>query len=121
MGLYATLQGTKNPGAIAPGCAFIWKTEYKQDKNLFLQFVARVLNVDIDYEYVDYSINLGIDKLKEFFKSIGLPTSLSEIGIYEKDIRGIAEHAIYVNDGEPLGNFVKLSADDIENIYRLAL
>ncbi|MBR3842510.1 MAG: iron-containing alcohol dehydrogenase [Christensenellaceae bacterium] len=94
---------------------------YKQDKNLFLQFVARVLNVDIDYEYVDYSINLGIDKLKEFFKSIGLPTSLSEIGIYEKDIRGIAEHAIYVNDGEPLGNFVKLSADDIENIYRLAL
>lgn len=58
--------------------------------------------------------------MKDFFKFTGLPVSLSEIGITEKDFEGIAEKCKKSKDGTT-GNFVKLKKEDIINILKLAI
>ena len=55
--------------------------------------------------------------MKAFFRGIGLPTSLPELGITDDRMEEMARKATARG---PLGNFVKLSKDDVVSIYRLA-
>ena len=75
--------------------------------------------MDMDYTCgsEDTAIAMAIEKLENFNKSLGLPVRLSEVGIGEEHLREMAEKAVL---GGPLGNF-KLTADDVYNIYKLAL
>jgi len=60
----------------------------------------------------------GIDKLKSFFRSLGMPVSLGEVGISEDAFEEMAEKCAIFGD---IGNFVCLNKKDIIEIYRLAL
>ena len=62
----------------------------------------------------------GIARLEAFYHSLGLQTTLHEIGIGDEDFDRMAEHAAALMGGK-VGEFVKLTADDIRAIYRLAL
>ena len=92
---------------------------YKHDIPLFAQFASRVWNVEIDYNNLSYTALEGINRTKSFFKSIGLPTSLGEIGISPKHYGHIAANCRRA-DGKTVGNFVKLQSDDIIEILKLA-
>lgn len=63
-----------------------------------------------------------IDKLEEFYKTIGMPIRLSDLGITaeEEDITELAVHAIKNYGGKPLGQFYKLNKNDVIEIYNLA-
>lgn len=56
------------------------------------QFYSRVFLKSCDSE-ISAEIN-GLERLTSWFKSVGTPTSLSELGIAEKDIPWIAENSI---------------------------
>jgi alcohol dehydrogenase YqhD (iron-dependent ADH family) len=56
--------------------------------------------------------------MKNFFKSIGLPVSFEDAGLDAGKIPLMAEQAVKFG---PVGNYRKLSAPDIEAIYRIAL
>ena len=60
----------------------------------------------------------GIAKLEEFFKSLGLKTSLSESGIGEENFEIMAEKAL--GGSETLGRFKKLTKEDIVNILKIS-
>ena len=62
----------------------------------------------------------AIDETRGFFASLGMPTTLAELGIEEADIERMIP-ALKANKGEPFGSFMKLSMDDAREIYRLAL
>ncbi len=92
---------------------------YKHDVSLFAQFASRVWNVEVDYNNLQATALEGISRTKSFFKSIGLPTSLGEIGICSKHYSRIAANCRRA-DGKTVGNFVKLQSDDIIEILKLA-
>ena len=62
----------------------------------------------------------GINRLKQFLKSIGMPISFRELNAKEEDIPILVEK-LGLGENGTLGNFVKLTAKDAEQIYRLAL
>ncbi|WP_226671193.1 iron-containing alcohol dehydrogenase [Metabacillus litoralis] len=93
------------------------KYVYKHDINRFVQFANRVWDVEIDLNNPEKTALAGIKKLEQFFSSIGMPVSLKEVDINDEHFTEMAKKA---TERWPLGNFVKLHADDVERIYQLA-
>ena len=63
----------------------------------------------------------AIQKFEAFFKSIGMPTSLKELGLEfgEEECRKAALGVTF-QDARTIGNFKKLATEDIYNIYMMA-
>ena len=64
----------------------------------------------------------GIEAMENFYRSIGMPTNLRELGVTptEEQIERMAESAASTGKGR-IGVVKKLAADDIAAIYRAAL
>ena len=66
----------------------------------------------------------AIDETRAFFASLGMPTTLGELGIGEDELEGALEKMIptlRANKGEVFGSFKRLTMDDARAIYQLAL
>ena len=64
------------------------------------------------------------DETRQFFASLGMPTTLTELGIGEDEIDEAIEKMIPTlkkNKGEVFGSFKKLTMEDAEEIYRSAV
>ena len=99
------------------------KYVYKHDIRLFTQFAVRVWGEERDFLFFDdeKTILRAITKMEDFFKSLGLPVRLSELGIRKKDFRAIAQKCkVFDEEAGTVGNFVKLTKDDIVKILELA-
>ncbi len=95
------------------------KYEYKKDINNFLQMATRVWGVELDEDDHEKTALEGIEAMKNYFRSLGMPVSMKEIGIEGKD------YELLVNtttDGGKNGvqSYDVLSKEDILNIYKLA-
>lgn len=94
--------------------------EYVLDENTVSNFAEYGVNVwDIDKSKDKFNIaHEAIDKTKEFFKLLGLPSKLSEINIGDENFKKMAEGATRYGK---LGEFKPLSKEDVINIYKAAL
>ena len=63
----------------------------------------------------------GIAAMEDFFRSIGMPTSISdmEIELTDTQIKELAHKCSFMGR-RTIGGFVTLNAADMENIYRMA-
>ena len=95
------------------------KYVYKENPDKFIQFAHRVFDIDFAYNEKEQTILEMIKKLENWYKSLGLPTRLSDVNIDDSHFMEMAEKSL-VGRGL-MGNFKKLNAEDICNIYRLAL
>ncbi|WP_428897653.1 hypothetical protein Dip518_001444 [Parelusimicrobium proximum] len=93
------------------------KYVYKHNKPLFAQFAVNVWGVSDSMRDEDSVARKGIEAMENFFKSLGLPVRLSEVGVGEADFSVMAKKATAFG---PLGSFVKLSYEDVLEIYKLA-
>ena len=93
-----------------------------QDTMRFAQLASRVWGVSMNYADPMETALQGIERLKAFLTSIGMPIRFKELGAKEADIEKLAHAACY-GDGRKgnLGGFVRLGQADVEAIYRLAL
>ncbi|MBN2879720.1 MAG: iron-containing alcohol dehydrogenase [Clostridia bacterium] len=99
-------------------CPAWMKYVYKHDIARFKKFAVRVMGAN-EEGYTDEEIALqGIENLKKFFASLGLPVSLGEVGVGAESIEKMAEKCTLLGN---IGNFVSLDKNDIEKIYNLAL
>lgn len=109
--------------AHAAGMAVIFtawmKYMYKQDTALFAKFATRVFDVEPDFDNLEKTALEGISRLQQFFKSIGLATTLTELGVPTNDFKRMAD-SVTKNDTITVGNFVKMTSKDVINIYELA-
>lgn len=81
------------------------------------QFARRVFNVD---EADDKKAALlGIEALKKFLKSIGMPVNMKELGIDNPDVELLAKK-VTENKGSIFGNYIKINQEVAEKIYKLA-
>lgn len=88
---------------------------YKLDVDKFAKFGEEIFN--LHFVNKDESARIGIQYLRDFFKNIGMPTSLKEVGINEKDIPILA-NMITENSTRLIGysSIKPLGKDDIIKI-----
>ncbi|MDR2670160.1 MAG: iron-containing alcohol dehydrogenase [Oscillospiraceae bacterium] len=96
---------------------------YRENVPLFVQFAVNVMGVSGSYRDPDALIAEGIARLRAFFKTMGLPGTLTELGIGEENLELMAKKATGAAFGAetPLGGLKKLAWQDVLNIYRQAL
>lgn len=82
------------------------------------QFARRVFDVENPDDVA--AANEGISRLKDFFRSIGLPVTFAGLGIPEPDIDALVR-GLHAHKGEIIGGYRKLRAADTAEIYRIAL
>ncbi|GHV86230.1 NADH-dependent alcohol dehydrogenase [Spirochaetia bacterium] len=97
------------------------KYVYKHDLARFVQFAVRVFNIEENFHNPEETALLGIKALRDFYTSIGMPATLKEIGIEEKDFNAIAEKVKKFDTAKgTVGNFKLLVNSDIVEILKLA-
>ena len=94
------------------------KYVYKHNVNRFAQFAVNVFNVDYDFANPERTALEGIRRLVDFFRKIGMPTNLEELGIPDDRLEEMASKCKRPNNGR-LGYFVPLTEEDILEILKL--
>ncbi len=94
------------------------KYVYRSSIERFAQFAERVWNVDIYLGDLERAALEGISRMEAFYKKIGLPVRLNEIGIGDDRFEEMASKC---SEDGAVGNFKKLDRNDILNIFKLAM
>ncbi|RDI36665.1 iron-containing alcohol dehydrogenase [Falsibacillus pallidus] len=84
----------------------------------FKQMAVNVFGVDPEGKSDKEAALEGIEKLREFWSSIGAPSSLADYDIDDSKLDSIADKAM--SNGE-FGNFTKLNRDDVLSILKASL
>ena len=90
-----------------------------QGADRFVQFATRIWGCQMNFEDPETTALEGIAALQSFFKSIGMPTTIGEIGGKPEDAPKLA--AGMFHEAPNHGNFVKLTPAIAEEIYRSAM
>ena len=62
----------------------------------------------------------GVARLKEFFRSLGLPVTFAQLGVENPDIELLVKK-LCENKGQKFGGYYEITPEVAEEIYRLAL
>lgn len=92
----------------------------KHDVNRFAQIAVRLWGCKMDDANPETTALEGIECLKKFLTSIGMPINFAQLGAKGKDIYTLVRN-IRLGENGTMGSFVKLNNTDIDKIYRLAL
>lgn len=87
---------------------------YRYGIDKFVRFAKKVWNVDVSGMTKEDAALAGIEKLADFIKELGLPTTLREIGATEEMLPKIANSAVLG------GGYKKLDASEILEILKQA-
>ena len=98
-----------------------WMEEVLDESNLykFAEYGVNVWNIDSNLDSMEIA-KLSIEKTSEFFKSLGIPMTLREVGIGEEKLEIMAADVIEYMEG-PVGNFKPLNYNDILKIFKNSL
>ena len=88
------------------------------DPMRFAQAAVRVWGCHMDFANPENTAREGIRRFRSFLHSIGMPINFAELGAREEDIPALVDK-FGIGSGRT-GGFVKLSAEDIAEIYRIA-
>ena len=84
----------------------------------FANLATRVFHVDASGKSTEELARIAIEKVREFFRSIGAPTRLADYDIGSENIDRMAEQAVRF---KPIGNFTFLGKDDVKQILEASL
>lgn len=94
------------------------KHNLKVKPERFKQFAERVFGVDPEGKSAEEAGLAGIQKLREYWNSIGAPARLADYNIDDSKIDLMTDKAMVYGE---FGNFSKLNREDVEKIYRESL
>lgn len=89
---------------------------YKEIPKKFLNFAKNVWNIDTTSD--EQTILESINRVEEFFESLGIPTKLSKINIDSSNFELLASKAVEFGE---IGSVKKLSKEDVLKILNLCL
>lgn len=107
------------------GLAAVWgswaRYVYREDVQRFAQFAVNVMGVEPGGCSAEELADKGIEAMEAFYRSIGMPTSIHEMGV---DVTGEQLHELAYKcsfgNTRTIGNFRKLAMEDMEKIYTMA-
>ena len=87
----------------------------------FVQIAVRVWGCQMDFAHPEVTAKAGIEALRSFLQSIGMPKNFEELGAKEEDIEKLAYTCCFGkgDEGGKIGGFVTLEQKDVEAIYKL--
>lgn len=104
------------------GLAILFPHWMKHNLNVkperFQQLAVRVFRVDPAGKTAEEAGLAGIQKLREYWNSIGAPTRLADYNIDDSKLEIMADRAMVYGE---FGNFTKLNREDVLTIYRESL
>ena len=83
------------------------------------RFAVNIMGCDMDYACPENTAREGIARLRNFFRSLGMPVTLKEVGAKAEDIPAMVAHRAEKPNGFPFGGFVKIQPEDMEAVLRL--
>ena len=95
--------------------------EYVMNHNVmrFAQMAVRVWGCEMNFENPEATAKEGINCFRKFLVSIGMPINFAELGAKEEDIPKLVD-TLGIGDGVR-GGFMELNAQDVTNIYKIAV
>ena len=104
--------------AVTMPAVFTYVMEH--DVMRFAQAAVRVWGCQMDFAHPEVTAKEGIEKLKQFLKSLGMPTNFRELGAREEDIPALVR-ALCRGDGRQgtISGFVTLHEEDSAEMYRM--
>lgn len=94
---------------------YVWR----EDPSRFLQFALDVFDIepiDGSDEAVEDAVTAAIDELQAFFVDMGMPKTMTELGLREEDVDAIVE-TLRATKGDVFGAFKKITMEDAKAIY----
>lgn len=107
------------------GLSAVWgswaRYVYHSDAARFAKFAVNVMGIPYDYADPEKTVLEGIEALENFFRSIRMPVSITELGVElsEEQVVQLAYKCTYM-ETRTIGGIQKLGKEDIEKIYRMA-
>jgi len=107
------------------GLAAVWgswaRYVYNEKPERFAQLAVNVMGVSNNFLDTDKTAIAGIRAMEDFFHSISMPTSISELGmkLTDEEINKLAYKCSFDNT-RTIGGFKTLDMEDMKNIYRMA-
>ncbi len=108
------------------GLSAVWPSwaryVYKHDIARFAQFAVRVMGVDLNCFNLEETALKGIDAIENFFRSINMPVTISELGVKnltEAQLTEMVQKCSWYG-GRKIGQFVKLDEADMRKIYEMS-
>ncbi len=92
------------------------KTVYRHDIPRFVQFATRVWGVEAESKSGEQVALEGINAMQAFFVSLGMPSTLAQVGGRPEDIPALAAKVV----GGKTGHFVELLPPQIEEVLKAA-
>ncbi|MDR1428968.1 MAG: iron-containing alcohol dehydrogenase, partial [Spirochaetaceae bacterium] len=89
----------------------------KEDPHRFARFANKIFGVGGASEDLEQIGKKGISKLRDFFRSLGLPISFKDAGLSNERIPEMAKK---VTAAASVGQFKKLNEEDVNAIYCMA-
>jgi alcohol dehydrogenase YqhD (iron-dependent ADH family) len=100
--------------------AWLAYTFRRTDMSRHLQFATEVWDVEPDFSDPEGTVLEGIRRFRAWLKGMGLPLTLTELGLKEENIQDIMQKNAPTGK-ETLGVLTTMTAQDMENIYRSVL
>jgi len=99
----------------------VWAEYVLDESNVdrFAQLANRVFGVEMDFYHPMKTARTGIQRLREFFTSLGGPATMADVGV--QDDSHFSALAKRVCARGPVGGLKALNEHDVEEIYRRAL
>ncbi|WP_214630096.1 iron-containing alcohol dehydrogenase [Paenibacillus agaridevorans] len=94
------------------------KYVYKERVDRFVQYAQRVWGIQRDDRTDDELALAGIEATRAFFSRIGAESRLADFGIEADQLDRMAEEAVRYGE---IGNFKRLSQQDVRNILEMSL
>lgn len=108
------------------GLAAIWPSwaryVMKENVSRFARFAVNVMGVPNDFSNPEATALAGVEAIEQFYRAIGMPTSIHELigrEITDEEIQLMARKCSH-DDGRTIGGFKALDRHDMEEIYRMA-
>lgn len=105
------------------GLAALWCSwaRYVYDANIarWTQFAHNVWNLDIDFEHPEQTVIKAINMQEEYYKSLGMPTNLKELGVAEESLEKLALDCSRNKTRSLIGD-KPLAYEDIFEIFKMA-
>ncbi len=92
---------------------------YKHDVRRFAQLAVRVWGVEMDHDNHERVALWGIEAMKSYFKSIGMPTTMQELGVDASEYEKLANMTTQ-NDKVPVASYIPLGVKEIVEIFKIA-
>lgn len=94
---------------------YAWESNVKR----FVQFAVNVWGVQEDFEHPEKTVLEGIRRQELYYKELGMPTNLRELGIKEEELGTLAEMCSF-GKTRVLDGYKKIGYEDMLAIYKMA-